>query len=113
MPCTGGLWRHNAARPTPTSAREGERTVNTPPGGGSIDPGQLGRALGEAAMRRLETLDANALTASDCCRMFELGVRLERLAAGLPTDIVEVRGAPNDVDALVGSVLLQLRRRRR
>lgn len=78
---------------------------------GSTDLAQTGRRLANEAAKLLEQLDANTLTFEDLIRMFEVGQKLERLACGLPTDIIEVRGAFEDADMMLGTVLVQLRYR--
>lgn len=77
---------------------------------GSTDLAQTGRRLMGEAERLLEQLDTNALSCEDLIRMLEVGQKLERLAYGLPTDIIEVRGPVEDADLLVDTVLVQLRR---
>lgn len=53
--------------------------------------GQLGQAAQRLAGQRLTSLQPETLDAGDAARLLEVGVRIERLAAGLPTEVM--RGA--------------------
>ena len=54
--------------------------------------GQVGRRWIEVATARLEEIDINEMTWDQLITVLELGIKLERLSAGLPTEIIEIRG---------------------